>query len=381
MQRSAWMRMSCPSPAQRGKVRDGGIREHMNTPPLSATTGEVPQTLVRALDPEWLTSALDPLTRGAKVTHVRTVEVIRTMATKARFIASFDGAVSGGEALCLKAFLDVDEENARGGVVSIKEADFYSELAPRVSVRVPTCVATRVDRDAKLGIIIMRDLIHAGARFCTALEPLTSAQAAQSLEQLARLHTNQAMLHKMPWVSRRIADLARGSYVPLPALQEMLNGPRGEGLPARTRDAAVLLEAMKALAMHDEAQPQTLVHGDCHAGNLYQTSEGPGLIDWQLLQRGNWALDVAYHISAVLAVEVAEQEERALLDHYLDTLRSLGSVAPDRDAAWAHYRASIVYGYFLWSITRRVDPAIINVFVNRLGSAVTRHESFKLLGL
>jgi aminoglycoside phosphotransferase (APT) family kinase protein len=353
----------------------------MHTPQLSATTGEVPQTLERALDPQWLTVALSCLTRGARVTTVQTVEVIRTMATKARFVANFDGAASGGEALCLKAFLDVDAENARGGIVSIKEADFYAELAPKVSVRVPTCVAAIVDRDAKLGIIIMRDLIHAGARFCTALESLTRDQAAQSLEQLARLHTNQATLQKTPWVTRRIADLARGTYVPLPTLQEMLNGPRGEGLPARTRDAAVLLDAMKALAMRDEAHAQTLVHGDCHAGNLYQTSAGPGLIDWQLLQRGSWALDVAYHISAVLAVEVAETDERALLNHYLDTVRSLGGVAPNREAAWAQYRSSVVYGYFLWSITRRVDPAIINVFVNRLGSAVTRHESFELLGV
>jgi hypothetical protein len=42
---------------------------------------------------------------------------------------------------------------------------------------------------------------------------------------------------------------------------------------------------------------------------------------------------------------------------------------------------SVVYGYFLWAITRRVEPAIINVFVNRLGSAVTRHESYRLLGV
>jgi hypothetical protein len=40
-----------------------------------------------------------------------------------------------------------------------------------------------------------------------------------------------------------------------------------------------------------------------------------------------------------------------------------------------------VYGFYLWSITRRVDPAIINVFVARLGASVTRHDSYQLLGL
>ncbi len=340
-------------------------------------TGEVPQTLARALEPQWLTKALTPITGGAAITNVQTVEVLRTMATKVRFTVNFDGRTEG---FCLKAFLDVDAENAKGGSTSIREADFYSRLAPQLSVRVPACVAAVVDRDAQLGIIIMRDLVRDGARFCTALEAFDIAAVSGSLEQLARLHSRCDVLEKNPWVGRRIADFARG-MLPQPVLQQLLDGPRGEGLPARTRDAGLLLKALQALAMRDESKPQVLVHGDCHAGNIFQTREGPGLIDWQILQRGGWALDVAYHIAAVLAVDVAEKEERALLHRYLDTVRGLGGTAPDRDEAWEQYRISVVYGYFLWAITRRVDPAITNVFVNRLGSAVTRHDSFAMLGL
>jgi len=353
----------------------------MKTNGGAAAVGEVPQTLARALDPEWLTVALAPIANGARVTRVETVEVLRTMATKARIVAHFEGAPSEGAALCLKAFLDVDAETARGGAVSLREADFYAELAPQLSVRVPHCVAAIVDRDARLGIVIMRDLIRDGARFCTALEPLTREEAAQSLEQLARLHAKRDALGRTPWVTRRIADLARGAYVPLPLLQEMLNGSRGEGLPARTRDASRLLEAMQALADADARRPHVLIHGDCHAGNLYQTQDGPGLIDWQLLQRGSWALDIAYHICSVLTVEVAEREERALLLHYLDAAHRLGGEVPGPEAAWEQYRAAAVYGYYLWAITRRVDPAIIDVFVHRLGWAVTRHESFQMLAL
>jgi aminoglycoside phosphotransferase (APT) family kinase protein len=345
--------------------------------PLTTQTGEVPQTLQRALDPQWLTQALTSVTGGAKLTAVDTVEVIRTMATKVRFTASFDGRT---EAFCLKAFLDVDPENARGGVVSIKEADFYAELAPQVAVRVPTCVAAIVDRDAQLGIIIMRDLIREGAHFCSALEPFNRDQAAQSLEQLAHLHASQAGVQKS-WVTRRIDDFARSTYLSPATLQQLLDGPRGEGLPAKSRDASVLLAGLKALSARDESRPQVLIHGDCHAGNIFRTPQGAGLIDWQLLQRGSWALDIAYHISAVLPVELAEKEEHGLLHHYLDTMRRLGCEVPGRDDAWEQYRTSVVYGYYLWSITRRVDPAITNVFVNRLGCAVTRHESYRLLGV
>jgi aminoglycoside phosphotransferase (APT) family kinase protein len=345
------------------------------------TALEVPRTLTQALDPAWLTQALLPVTGGAPVTAVETVEVIRTVATKVRFTAAFDGARGGREAFCLKGFLDVDPEMARGGLVTVLEADFYTRLAPKLSVRVPDCAATVIDRESQLGVVIMRDLIDQGARFCTALEAFSVDQAAQSLEQLAQLHASRTPLAELPWVRRRIADLARAQYVAQPLLQEMLNGPRGEGLPARTRDAALLIQAIKALAARDEKGPQVLVHGDAHAGNIFRTAQGPGLIDWQLLQRGGWALDVPYHIAAVLPVEVAEKEEQALLAHYLDAVRRLGGETPGPAEAWAQYQASVVYGYYLWSITRRVEPAIINVFVGRLGASVTRHDSYRLLGL
>jgi hypothetical protein len=342
---------------------------------------EIPTTLAQALEPAWLTKALEPLTGGAPVSAVETVEVIKTVATKVRFTVAYDGAPGGKAALCLKGLLDVDPQMAQGGPTMVLECDYYDKLASKLSVRVPERVATVVNREQPMGVLIMRDLIAGGARFCSALEAFTPDQAAESLDQLARLHIGRDLLEDLPWVRRRVADLARAQYVPQPMLQELLNGPRGETLSARTKDAGVLIQAMVALAERDEAGPQVLVHGDSHAGNIFRTADGPGLIDWQLLQRGGWALDVAYHIAAVLPVEVAEKEERALLGHYLQSYKSLGGEVPDAETAWAQYRMAAVYGYYLWSITRRVDPAIINVFVARLGASVTRHESFRLLGL
>jgi hypothetical protein len=105
------------------------------------------------------------------------------------------------------------------------------------------------------------------------------------------------------------------------------------------------------------------------------------LIDWQVLQRGGWAIDVAYHLCAVLPVELAEQEERRLLNHYLEMARGFGLTLPDDEAAWLQYRESVMYGYYMWGITRRVDPPIIVQFTDRLGRAVMRHESHALLGV
>ena len=342
---------------------------------------EVPRTLEQALDPQWLSQALAPVSGGAPITAVETVEVIRTVATKVRFTVSFDGARGGKEAFCLKGLLDVDEHTARGGAVTVLESDFYLKLAALLPVRVPECIATVIDRESQIAVFIMRDLIAQGARFCSALDPFTPDEAAQSLEQLCRLHTGDVKLDEYPWIRRRVSQFARGEIVPQPLLQQLFDGPRGESLPARTKDAGLLMQAMKALAVEEERRPCVLVHGDGHAGNIFRTDEGPGLIDWQVLQRGGWALDVAYHIAAALPVDVAEANERALLRHYLDTVRRFGGDVPDEDAAWVQYRTSVVYGYYLWAITRRVDPVITHVFVARLGASVTRHDSFRLLGV
>src|SRR6266571_72220 len=109
----------------------------------------VPRTLAEALDPSWLTRALASVTGGGTVTSVETVEVIRTVATKVRFTVTLDSAEGSKHAFCLKGLLDVDADLARGGVVTVLEADFYNQLAPSVSVRVPDCVATVIDREAQ----------------------------------------------------------------------------------------------------------------------------------------------------------------------------------------------------------------------------------------
>jgi hypothetical protein len=340
----------------------------------------VPNTLDAALDPQWLTQALAKESGGAVVRSVETLEVIRTVATKVRFAVEFEGA-EGKRAFCLKGFLDVDAMTARGGPTNVLEADFYTYISPEIAVRAPTAVATVVNREDPQAVTLMRDLITDGARFGSAFEALTADQVTGTLEQLAHLHAAPHLLDRYDWIKPRIASLAEMQHVPQPRLQELVDGPRGDRLPARTRDAGALIAAMKRLAVEDAARPQTLVHGDAHAGNVFHTADGPGLIDWQLLQKGSWVLDVAYHINAVCDVAVAEAEERRLLAHYLAFARSLGSVVPEDEAAWAAYRAAPVYGCYLWGITQRVDPAITAIFFDRLGHAVTRHDSYALLGL
>ena len=340
---------------------------------------KVPVSVEEALDPQWLSAALAGASGGARVADVRQVEFIKTMATKIRFTVAFEGSAAR-HAFCIKGLLDIDEGNKSLGQTCVTEADFYIKAAPKFAVRVPDCVSAIVDRDAQQAAIIMRDLIVEGATFCSALDTFTADDASSSLEQIAHLHSSADVLVDEPWIGPRSVQISRMPAFTGDMIQQLMDDPRGENLTPEIRSGTNILTAMRALADRTEKRPQFPVHGDAHAGNIYRTPEGLGLIDWQVLQSGGWALDLAYHINAVLPAEVAEQEERRLLEEYLQRMRASGIDMPDDEEAWMQYREAVAYGLFMWSITRRVEPPIIHRFTDRLGKAAMRHDTFRLLG-
>ena len=107
----------------------------------------------------------------------------------------------------------------------------------------------------------------------------------------------------------------------------------------------------------------------------------PGFLDWQLVQRGPWYLDVGYHIASALAVDDRRRAERDLVRHYLDQLTAAGVDAPSWDDAWLGVRRGIVHGFFLWGITLKVDPAITAELLTRLGNAAADHDAFEAVDM
>ena len=119
-------------------------------------------------------------------------------------------------------------------------------------------------------------LIAAGGKFCSALDPFTADEAADSLQQIANLHAASHLLEGKDWIRPRAAELARMQYMTAEVLQGLLDDPRGVNLSPQVRSGARLLEGMKALADKSEGSPQFLVHGDAHAGNIFRTASGSG---------------------------------------------------------------------------------------------------------
>jgi hypothetical protein len=350
---------------------------------MTASPNVAPMELDEVLSASWLEFALAGVRKG-RISSVEVVETQTTVATKVRFRVEWSGAAEDDPAagsFCVKAgFGSLGDGHRRGGAFRT-EGSFYRDLADKVPVRVPHCVYVGVDPQTAQSVIVMEDLVARGARFLSALEPYSTEQAAQTLGELAKLHAMRwdgAGLDGFDWLLTGVVD--RFAAAAPADLQDLLDGERGDALPADIRNAERLSRAMRQLGALSSSGPACLVHGDAHAGNLYLTAEGePGLVDWQLLQRGHWALDVAYHLAAVLTVADRERAERDLVAHYLDRLGSHGVKAPSWSEAWDAYRRALVYGYFLWAITRRVAEPITREFVTRLGLAVAANDSFASL--
>jgi aminoglycoside phosphotransferase (APT) family kinase protein len=350
-----------------------------------------------ALSPAWLSRALGTSFPGVAVRGSAVVEVLRTVATKIRFTIELDDPGDAASpvaipptslpptalpptALCVKAYFDREEQGYAGGET---EGAFYREMAATLAVRTPTCLYVGTDPSNGHTLVLMKDLTAEGARFLTALTPYSVDQAAATLDQLAMLHASRWQdpgLADVPWLASRISRIP--DSFPVALLQSQLDDRRGDPLPRSVRDAARLDAAMRKLGAAGDAMPACVVHGDAHAGNVFVTTEGePGLIDWQIVHRGCWATDVAYHVAAVLDVDERQRAERDLLQHYLGRLQAHGVRPPSWDEAWDAYRRYLAYGYYLWGITRFVDPEITVEFVKRLGLAVAQHGTFDALGV
>ena len=166
---------------------------------------------------------------------------------------------------------------------------------------------------------------------------------------------------------------------PADLLQSLLDDGRAADLPADLRDGQRLQAALLATA----ALPHTNVnHGDTHSGNVYLDAEGRACwLDWQVIQPGNWSVDVAYHLATVLDIDTRRGHEADLLRWYLDRLAEHGADPPAWDDAWDAYTKGFAHGYFLWTITRISSREVVLIHVPRIGAAIVDHDTFRRLGV
>ena len=305
--------------------------------------------------------------------------MVSRVSTNARFRIECDELPPGLPSdLCVKGyFTDCSETGAASRSAGIPEALFYRHLAATSGVRTLECYYADVDAATNHGVIITGDVAADGAIFLDSLSPYTSDQAAESLEQYAILHGRTWRMDRTnePWLTPRLEMTMRARG--LPEINGNFQGPIGSLVPEDVRDGERLLEAARRLANDSrDVRMGCLLHGDAHVGNIYLNGrQETCLVDWQLVQRGPWYLDIGYHIGCTLSPVERRKNETELLAHYLHRLRAEGGDPPSWDDARRNLGAGMVYGFFLWAITLKVAPPITTAMLERLGSAVSDHQA------
>jgi hypothetical protein len=343
----------------------------------------VPNTLDEILSPEWLTGALDQRFPGIKVTNVTPGEVDQRVSTNVPFHIECAGGLPEGLSADLWGKGYFAEAVRAYQSVGEPEAFFYRDVVDQTGMRTLRPVYADVDPTSRHGVIITEDVLGQGAVFLDALSPYTPDQAAESLSQLATLHAStwgRAEYRDQPWLANRLL-----TYLERRGVKDILvnfEGPIGAGVPEKLRDAERLVKAYRVLGEEVASpSPWSLIHGDPHIGNVFLDGAGrPSFLDWQLVQRAPWYIDVGYHLCSALSVEDRRSREQDLVDHYLDRLAGGGVQLPSRDDVWAGLRRGILHGFFLWAITLKVKPPITTELLTRLGTAVDDHDAFDVLG-
>lgn len=355
--------------------------------------GAVPATVGQLTD-GWLTAALARGVPGARVTGFAFGE--GTDGTSSRRAIDVRWNAAGRDAGLPTA---VYSKTSPGFVhrvligvtgAAAAEALFYSRIRPGLELGAPAGYYGGFEPSTSRSLVLIEDIVRTRqATFGDASTYVDRASAESMVDEMARYHGAlwedgrlrgewASLLDARAWQENfnRKTGFDRGALVGARLAREQVP----DALWARRGE---LRGGFTASLEANVRLPATLLHQDVHPGNWFRLPDGSmNLYDWQAIARGNWALDLAYALSAGLEIEDRRAWERELLARYLDRLAEAGGAAPAFDDAWLAYRQQMFHGFFFWTYTLLVNQLQelqreehVRELIRRTGQALVDHES------
>lgn len=307
--------------------------------------------------PAWLTLALRRagVLKDAKVEHLTAKRVGNGMlGDSVQFKIAYDRAEDEAPASVVGKFASADPvSKATGASVGLyaKEIHFYRDLRDTVAVRSPHPYLAEIDPQTHDFTLILEDL--APARGGDQLTGCTLADAERAMDQAAALHGprwGDPSLLDIPWLQQ------------MPGLAEYLVAGFPGFLTAFRERYDDMLEPEYMALCHEFGSriadymtprsdvPITPQHTDFRLDNMLFDANGGAtplaVLDWQSVGAGLGMLDVAYFIGAGLLADDRRRHETALVDRYLEGLKSYGVTGYSRAQADRDYRFGILQGVF-----------------------------------
>ncbi|MFI7670422.1 phosphotransferase [Nocardia sp. NPDC049526] len=334
----------------------------------------------------WLGAALG--LRPGAITSVRVLDAHSGTAARARIAVKSDS----GE-VPEHLFVKLPPHNYLQHVLmnvfrlGTRETIAYRTLGANPPVRVPRCYVAQCDRLRRRSILVLEDL-SGTARFRTVVDTVTRAEAQAVIDAMADLHiafwsSGRFANDLRSLTVRTTADIRLGDVIRRRFLQDV-TGHTADLIPeAMKHDCRIFYQRSVDIDDFWTAQPQTLIHGDPHLGNLFFTETEPGFLDWQIATAGVGIRDIAYFANASVEPDLLRTIERELIERYTARLTAAG-IGVDVERMWTLYRAAITELFLAAVCTaeagERMQPfEVSRVGVERAVAGAAAHDSFAVL--
>jgi hypothetical protein len=364
----------------------------MNNAHLNPLIVTKPQHLTTQWAQSVVNQQSNPELKKTKIQHLELMSVDVGTTTRVRLQVEHDGPAS----LPKRWFVKLPSLSWRAKTITAlprllpTEVRFYQELAPVIPINKPQVLAAH-SRFGKGSTLVINDVTEVNAVAGRAGDALSAAQAHKVVEQLARCHAH--FIHKVTrdpgflWLAGPIRRLEDGLGTAL-AIPLMKRGLRlaGDIVPLNLhRPAMDYARNRKAIMRFLSTGTPTLVHHDCHPGNLFWQNDEPGFLDWQMVRLGEAISDISYFLATALDPETRRACEIEVLRHYYEILLSDKSLTCDFNTLLDRYRAHLAYPFEAMVVTlavgglMRLDSNL--EMIRRSAFAVADHETFKVLPL
>jgi len=357
---------------------------------LTPVTTDVLARVPSDLTPAWAARVLAAHAPGTTVRGVEQTRVEVGTTTRVWLRVDHDGPVRLPRRWFVKLPSGLWKARAITALPRLPQTEvrFYNEIADRLTVTRPPALAA-TSRLGRGFTLVIGDVTEHGAVAGRSGDAIELAQVEAMVDLLAGLHAafweHPDLDGELSWLAgpvRRLED-GLGTALAVPLMKRGLARAR-DVVPAALRVPALAYARGRRRALRHLAEgPRTLVHHDCHPGNLYWRDAKAGLLDWQLVRVGEGVSDVAYLLATGLEPRVRRAHEGDLLSRYAAGLVRGGVAPQDPEEMLRRYRAHLTYAFEAMAVTLAVgglmEDEVAHEMVRRTAAAVDDHGAFELV--
>ncbi len=298
------------------------------------------------ITPEWLSRVLSAKSGPSHITSVEVVESHSGTTGRSRLRVAWTESSPHPTEIFVK--LPPTDPTSRNMVITTgmgkREALFYDALGPEVPVRIPAPLWSGWNEEGSEYIMLMEDLLTSGCRFPSPRDPALLDHAESLMRGLGTLHgfywDSPRFGADLGWVEPTMRN-EWGSILIQAGLEQF-----GEEMPELfSRLARLYLADTEAFNDFLDRGPHTLIHGDCHIGNLFVDEKEVGFLDWACFSHAPGMRDVAYFLCNSLPTKLRQANQESLLAIYRESLASSGGPDLSPEALWQDYRRFAAYSW------------------------------------